>query len=122
MPVRLIGRQVRVLLHASTWWSSTAAPKSPATNACSTRSRLDLDHYLEALLRNPVRCPARPHWNKPAPPGSSPRSTKPGGLRTAERTATETALALIEVLLLHRHLPTTMSSPAARPRQQAPER
>ena len=32
VPVRLIGRQVRVLLHASHWWSTTAGNWSPGTN------------------------------------------------------------------------------------------
>ena len=34
VPTRFIGRQVRVLLHASELVCSTAAPRSPSTNGC----------------------------------------------------------------------------------------
>ncbi|MFD8249647.1 hypothetical protein [Nocardia araoensis] len=39
VPIRLIGRQVRVLLHASTLVATTAAPRSPSTNASRARGR-----------------------------------------------------------------------------------
>ena len=55
VPVRLIGRQVRVLLHASTvevYDGRTLAARHERLMGKGD-SRLDLDHYLEALMRKP---------------------------------------------------------------------
>ncbi|GAA2287133.1 transposase [Streptomyces ruber] len=107
VPVRLIGRQVRVLLHAN----DLAVYDGRAEVARHERligrggSRLDLDHYLEALLRKPG-----------AFPGSTPlEQARSAGRFTpvhdrwweAARAAHGDAAgtrALIEVLLLARHM------------------
>ena len=95
VPVRLVGRQVRVQLHAShlvvydgreqVAWHERLMAKAG--------SRLDLDHYLEALVRKPGALPEPPLWNRPGRPGGSPRSTTPGGPRPARPTATRPAPA-----------------------------
>ena len=59
MPVRLIGRQVRVLLHASelvVYDGRTEVARHERLLA-KARSRLDLDHYLEVLVRKPGALP-----------------------------------------------------------------
>ena len=90
VPVRLIGRRVRVLLHASDLviYDGRAEAARHERLPGKGGARLDLDHYLEAPAASPARCPAPPHWNKPAPQASSPRSTAPGGPRPAKPTAT----------------------------------
>ena len=77
---RLIGRRVRVLLHAShlVIYDGHAEVARHGRLPCRSGARLDLDHYLEALAASPARCPAPPHWNKAAPQANSPRSTAPG--------------------------------------------
>ncbi len=97
---RLIGRRVQALLHAShlVIYDGHAEVARHGRLPFRSGARLDLDHYLEALAASPARCPAPPHWNKPAPQANSPRSTAPGGPRPAKPTATQPAPALIEVL------------------------
>ncbi|MGW1191441.1 Mu transposase domain-containing protein [Streptomyces sp. NPDC002559] len=96
VPVRLIGKRVRVLLHAS---HPVVCDKNVevarherliAKGSC----RLEPDHYLEALVRKPGAFPARPRSTRPAPLGSSPRSTTPGGPRRSGPTATPRAPGL----------------------------
>ena len=54
---------------------------------------------------SPARCPARPRWSRPAPPGCSPRRTRRSGPRPARPLGDGAGTrALVEVLLLHRHL------------------
>ncbi|WP_201760600.1 MULTISPECIES: hypothetical protein [unclassified Nonomuraea] len=59
MPVRLIGRRVRVLLHASDLviYDGRAEVARHERLPGKSRTRLDLDHYLEALLRKPAALP-----------------------------------------------------------------
>ena len=55
MPSRLIGRQVRVVLRSSelvVYWRHEEAARHPRLTAKGAE-RLDLDHYLEALVRKP---------------------------------------------------------------------
>ena len=100
---------------------------------------LQLDHYLEILARNPAPCPVRPPWSARAAKVFTPvhdafwaAARNAGGDSTGTR-------ALIEVLLLHRHLaavdviagippprlsgrstPTWSQSPARPPNYAAP--
>lgn len=107
VPVRLIGRKVAVLLHASdlTVYEGKVEVARHERLPGKGGARLDLDHYLEALARKP---------------GALPGATALEHARTAGRftpvhdawwaaackTHGDTAgtRALIEVLLLHRHL------------------
>lgn len=59
VPVRLIGRQVRVLLHAShlVIYDSRAEAARHERLPGRLQSRLDLDHCLEALVRKPGSLP-----------------------------------------------------------------
>lgn len=54
MPSALIGRQVRVLLYASDLTVYDGRTPVSVTIACC---RLDLDHYLEALILKPGALP-----------------------------------------------------------------
>jgi hypothetical protein len=59
VPVRLIGRRVRVLLHASDlviYDGRTEAARHERLPG-TAGARLDLDHYLEALVRKPGALP-----------------------------------------------------------------
>jgi hypothetical protein len=108
VPARLIGKRVRIQLTANdlvVYDGSRKAAVHPRLTA-SGAEHLDLDHYLEILLRKPG-----------ALPGSVPlaQSRKAGVFTPAHEalwSAARTRLgdgpgtrALIEVLLLHRRLP-----------------
>lgn len=59
MPVRLIGRTVRVMLHASepvVYDGREEVARHERLIACGA-TRLELDHYLEALIRKPGALP-----------------------------------------------------------------
>lgn len=68
VPARYVGRQVRVLLHAS----ELIVYDGQTVVACHERLmtkggvRLDLDHYLEALMRKPGALPGAPRWSSRA--------------------------------------------------------
>jgi transposase len=107
VPVRLIGRRVRVLLHASELvvfdgrrevaWHERLLAKSS--------ERLELDHYLEALVRKPGALPGATALEQARAAGKfTPvhdawwaAANKAHGDRDGTR-------ALIQVLLLHRHM------------------
>jgi hypothetical protein len=108
VPARLIGQRVRIKLTANeleVYDGSRKAAVHPRL-AASGAEHLDLDHYLEILLRKPG-----------ALPGSLPlaQARKAGAFTPAHEalwSAARTRLgdgpgtrALIEVLLLHRRLP-----------------
>jgi hypothetical protein len=95
VPARLIGRRVRVLLGASELvvYDRHAEVARHERLIAKAGVRLELDHYLEALVRNPARCQGRPRWNRPARPARSPRPMTPGGRRRARPTVTATAPA-----------------------------
>lgn len=107
VPSRLIGRQVRVLLHASDLTVHDGRTPVAHHERLLTKgdSRLELDHYLDALTRKPG-----------ALPGSTAlEQARASGTFTAAHDAwwaaackvhgdTAGTRALIEVLLLHRHL------------------
>ena len=67
---------------------------------------MELDHYLEVLIRKPGALPGATALEQARAAGQvHARSTTPGGPRPARPTATRDGTrALIEVLLLHRHM------------------
>lgn len=106
VPVRLIGRRVRVLLRASELLIFDGRTQVAHHERCTTKGDavLVLDHYLEVLVRKPG-----------AFPGSTALAqARKTGMFTAAHEAfwsaararlgdAEGTRALIEVLLLHRH-------------------
>jgi hypothetical protein len=94
-PARLIGRRVRVLLHASDLviYDGRAEVARHERLPGRSASRLDLDHYLEALVRRPGALPGSTALEQARAAGSSPRCMMPGGLRPARCTATRPAPA-----------------------------
>ena len=105
VPVRMIGRQVRVLLHASELVIFDGRTEVARHERLAIRGgfRLDLDHYLEALLRKPGALPG----------ATALEQARAGGRFTPVHDAWWAAVrkshgdaagtrTLIEVLLLHR--------------------
>ncbi|CUU59765.1 hypothetical protein Ga0074812_13164 [Parafrankia irregularis] len=107
VPVRLIGRRVRVLLHAShlVVYDGQVEVARHERVMAQGATRLDLDHYLEALVRKPGALPGATALEQARSAGRfTPvhdawwaAATKAHGEPVGTR-------ALIEVLLLHRHL------------------
>lgn len=108
VPVRLIGRQVRVLLHAShleVFDGRTNIVARHERLLAKGGTRLELDHYLEGLLRKPGALPGATALEQARAAGKfTPihdawwaAARKAHGDQTGTR-------ALIEVLLLHRHM------------------
>jgi transposase len=106
VPARLIGRRVRVLLHAS----DLVIYDGRAEVACHERlpgksgARLDLDHYLEALVRKPGALPGATALEQARAAGkfTPVHDAWWAAARKAHGDAAGTR-ALIQVLLLHRH-------------------
>lgn len=107
VPVRLIGRRVRVLLHASelvVFDGRTEVARHERLLA-KGGTRLELDHYLEALVRKPGALPGATALEQARAAGKfTPvhdawwaAARKAHGDRDGTR-------ALIQVLLLHRHM------------------
>jgi hypothetical protein len=107
VPVRLIGRRVRVLLHASelvVFDGRTEVARHERLLA-KAGTRLELDHYLEALVRKPGALPGATALEQARSAGRfTPvhdawwaAARKVHGDRDGTR-------ALIQVLLLHRHM------------------
>ncbi|MEV4283694.1 IS21 family transposase [Actinoplanes xinjiangensis] len=108
VPVRLVGRPVRVQLHAShlvvydgreqVAWHERLMAKGG--------SRLDLDHYLEGLIRKPGALPGATALEQARAAGrfTPVHDAWWAAARKAHGDAAGTR-ALIEVLLLHRHMP-----------------
>ncbi|WP_240929297.1 Mu transposase domain-containing protein [Streptomyces coryli] len=105
VPVRLIGRPVRVLLHASELVIYEGL-KEVARHERLTRrgqSRLELDHYLEALVRKPGALPGATALEQARAVGkfTPVHDAWWSAVRRAHGDATGTR-ELITVLLLHR--------------------
>ncbi|MFB4319940.1 IS21 family transposase [Actinomadura sp. 21ATH] len=105
VPVRLIGRQVRVLLHASelvVFDGRTEVARHERLVAKHQR-RLELDHYLEVLMRKPGALPGSTALEQAHQAGKfTPiHDAWWAAVRRAHGTD-EGNRALIEVLLLHR--------------------
>ena len=107
VPVRLIGRQVRVLLHASELvvYDGRAEVARHERLARAAGSRLDLDHYLEVLVRKPGALPGATALEQARAAGKFTPVHEAwwAAARRAHGDAAGTR-ALIEVLLLHRHM------------------
>jgi len=105
VPVRMIGRPVRVLLHASELVIFDGRAVVARHERLATRGgfRLDLDHYLEALLRKPGALPGATALEQARAGGrfTPVHDAWWAAVRKAHGDAAGTR-TLIEVLLLHR--------------------
>ena len=108
VPARLIGRRVRVLLHAShlVIYDGHAEVARHERLPGKSGARLDLDHYLEALVRKPGALPGSTALEQARAAGkfTPVHDAWWAAARKSHGDAAGTR-ALIEVLLLHRHLP-----------------
>lgn len=108
VPVRLIGKRVRVVLHAShlVVYDQNVEVARHERLIAKGGCRLDLDHYLETLIRKPGAFPGATALEQARSAGRfTPvhdawwtQAQKVHGERDGTR-------ALIEVLLLGRHIP-----------------
>ncbi|MGH3750693.1 MAG: hypothetical protein ACRDT8_25250, partial [Micromonosporaceae bacterium] len=96
VPVRLIGPRVRVrvLLHAShlVVYDGSAEGARDERLMVKVGAWLELDHCLEALIRNWALCRVRPHSSRLGWRASSPGCTTRGGRQRGVPTATPRAL------------------------------
>lgn len=108
VPVRLIGRRVRVLLHASDLVIYDGRTEVARHERLPGKSgvRLDLDHYLEALVRKPGAMPGSTALEQARAAGkfTPVHDAWWAAARKAHGDAAGTR-ALVEVLLLHRRMP-----------------
>ncbi|MFE7647865.1 Mu transposase domain-containing protein [Streptomyces phaeoluteigriseus] len=83
VPVRLIGRTVRAVLHASELvvYDGRSEIARHERLIVKGKARLDLDHSLEALVREPGAFSWPPPSNRPVPQGGARSSMTPGGRR-----------------------------------------
>ncbi len=107
VPVRLIGRRVRVLLNANdliVYDGRTEVARHERLLA-KGGTRLELDHYLEAMVRKPGALPGATALEQARSAGkfTPVHDAWWAAARKAHGDAAGTR-ALIEVLLLHRHL------------------
>ncbi|MET8162513.1 IS21 family transposase [Sphaerisporangium sp. NPDC005289] len=107
VPARLIGRQVRVLLHASDLVIYDGHAEVARHERLPGRSdaRLDLDHYLEVLVRKPGALPGSTALEQARAAGkfTPVHDAWWAAARKAHSDDVGTR-ALVEVLLLHRHM------------------
>jgi hypothetical protein len=107
VPMRLIGHQVRVLLHASDLvvYDGRAEVARHERLAGRGGSRLELDHYLEGLLRKPGALPGATVLEQARAAGrfTPVHDAWWAAARTAHGDMAGTR-ALVEVLLLHRRM------------------
>jgi hypothetical protein len=107
VPVRLIGRRVRVQLHAShlvIFDGHTEVARLERLMA-KAGARLDLDHYLETLLRKPGALPGATALDQARAAGKfTPIHDAWWAQARKVHGDADGTRALIEVLLLHRHM------------------
>lgn len=107
VPTRFIGRELRVLLHAShlvVFDSRTEVARHDRLHA-KGGSRLELDHYLEALVRKPGALLGATVLEQARATGKfSPVHDAWWAAACKAHGDTIGTRALIEVLLLHRHM------------------
>ncbi|MER5217807.1 hypothetical protein ABT063_46725 [Streptomyces sp. NPDC002838] len=89
VPVRLIGKRVRVIPHAShlVVYDRNVEVARHERLIAKGGCRLELDHYLEALIRKPGAFPGATALERARPQASSPRSTTRGGRQPSKLTA-----------------------------------
>jgi hypothetical protein len=107
VPVRLIGRRVRVLLHASQLvvYDGHAEIARHERLPGKSGARLDLDHYLEALVRKPGALPGSTALEQARAAGRfTPVHDAWWAAASKAHGDAAGTRALIEVLLLHRHM------------------
>jgi hypothetical protein len=107
VPVRLVGRRVRVVLRASELVIYDGRAEVARHERVTTRygSRLELDHYLEALVRKPGALPGATVLEQARAGGAFTPVHE--AWRAAARKAygdADGTRALIEVLMLHRSM------------------
>ncbi|MEZ5157470.1 MAG: IS21 family transposase [Candidatus Nanopelagicales bacterium] len=108
VPARYVGRQVRVLLHASELivYDGQAVVAHHERLMTKGGVQLDLDHYLEVLLRKPGALPGATALEQARKAGRfTPLHDEWWASACKTHGDSEGTRALIEVLLLHRHLP-----------------
>lgn len=107
VPARLVGRQVRVLLHASDLVVFDGRTEIARHERLMTTggTRVDLDHYLEVLLRKPGALPGATALEQARAAGRfTPVHDTWWAAACKAHGDAEGTRALIEVLMLHRHL------------------
>lgn len=107
VPARVVGRQVRVLLHASDLVVYDGRAEIARHERLMTKgsTRVDLDHYLEVLLRKPGALPGATALEQARSAGRfTPVHDTWWAAVCKVHGDTEGTRALIEVLMLHRHL------------------
>ncbi|WP_329417074.1 Mu transposase domain-containing protein [Streptomyces sp. NBC_01268] len=108
VPVRLIGKRVRVVLHAShlVVYDRNVEGARHERLIAKDGCRLDLDHYLEALIRKPGAFPGATALEQARSAGKfTPVHDAWWAAAVKAHGDTAGTRALIEVLLLARHLP-----------------
>jgi Mu transposase, C-terminal domain len=94
-PARFIGHRLRVKLSASTvtvFDRTTVVARHQRATGKGVKL-LELDHYLEILLRKPMRCPGRPRSPRLARRARSRRRMTRSGPRPGSHSATPPAPA-----------------------------
>ncbi|MFI8771870.1 transposase [Gordonia sp. CNJ-863] len=107
VPARYVGRQIRVLLHASELVVYDGHKVVARHERLMTKGgvQLDLDHYLEVLLRKPGALPGATALEQARKTGRfTPIHDEWWAAACKTHGDAEGTRALIEVLLLHRHL------------------
>lgn len=108
VPSRLIGRPVRVLLNASDLnvHQGRSAVASHERLLGKGGARLELDHYLETFVRKPGAFPGATALEQARNAGKfTPTHEAWWAAACKTHGDAEGTRALIEVLLLHRHMP-----------------
>lgn len=107
VPARLIGRRVRVLLHASDLviYDGHAEIARHERLPGKSDARLDLDHYLEVLIRKPGALPGSTALEQARAAGKfTPVHDAWWAAARKVHGDADGTRALVEVLLLHRHM------------------
>ncbi|MGW6487127.1 Mu transposase domain-containing protein [Streptomyces sp. NPDC055056] len=108
VPVRLIGKRVRVMLHAShlVVYDKNVEVARHERLIAKGSCRLELDHYLEALIRKPGAFPGATALEQARSAGKfTPVHDAWWAAAVKAHGDTEGTRALIEVLLMARHIP-----------------
>ena len=108
VPVRLIGQMVRTVLHASELvvYDGQREVARHERLIAKGASRLELDHYLEALVRKPGALPGATALDQARSAGKfTPVHDAWWQAACKAHGDAEGTRALISVLLLHRHMP-----------------